>query len=97
MPVRIKPRAHEFTVMLAQVEELTPEIADVLYQIFDDGTAGSCNGVVSIDFHREAPSFQEAVRSAIEDVRKADLDVVRIETEESRFVEQINEGLVQAS
>lgn len=93
MPVKTKARIHEFRLILAEVAELTPDLADALYQAFDDGTAGSCAGELTIDFHREAPSFQQAVQSAIEDVRKAGLELARIESEESRLVEQINASL----
>ena len=93
MPVRVKPKIHEFTLILASREELTPELADVLYQAFDDGTAGSCNGEVMIDFHREAPSLEQAIQAAIEDVRRVGFDVVRVQTEESRLVEQMNTTL----
>lgn len=93
MPVKAKARVHEFRLILAKVAELTPDLADALYQVFDDGTAGSCAGEVTIDFHRESPSFQEAVQSAIEDVRKAGLELARVESEESRLVEQINANL----
>jgi hypothetical protein len=75
------------------VKELTPDLADALYQVLDDGTAGSCKGKVFVDFHRQARSFQQAVQSAVEDVRKAGQEVARVETEESRLVEQINATL----
>jgi len=84
---------HDFTLILAGLEELTPDLADALYRVIDDGTAGSCNGQVMIEFHRAAPSFQQAVQSAIEDVHKAAVEVARVETEESRLVEQINASL----
>lgn len=84
---------HEFTLVLAGVDELTPELADALYRVIDDGTAGSCNGKVMIDFHRQARSFQEAVKSAIADLRKAAIEVARVETDESRLVEEINARL----
>ena len=41
MPVKTKATIHEFTIVLANVEELTPDLADALYEVFDDGTAGS--------------------------------------------------------
>ena len=88
-----RPMIHEFTLVLAGVDELTPELADVLYRAIDDGTAGSCNGQVTIDFHRQARSFQEAVQSAIADLHKAAIEVARVETEESRLVQEINARL----
>lgn len=93
MPVKTTARIHDFTLVLANQEALTPGLADALYEVVDDATAGSCNGEVTIDFHRKAPSFPKAVQSAIEDVRKAALEVTRVETEESRLLEQINARL----
>jgi hypothetical protein len=93
MPVRAKPKVHEFTLILADQEELTPKLADALYQVLDDATAGSCNGEVMIDFHRPALSLEQAVQSALADVRKVGFEVARVETEESRLVEQINATL----
>ena len=95
MPVKTKATIHEFTIVLANVEELTPDLAEWrLYEVFDDGTAGSCNGEVFIDFHRKAPTFSEAVQSALADVHKAAQEVARVQTEESRLVEQINAALM---
>jgi hypothetical protein len=93
MPAKSKTKVHEFTLVLGGVKELTPDLADTLYQNFDDGTAGSCNGEVSIDFHRQAPSLPQAVQSALDDVRKAGLEVLRVVTEESLVVEKFNAGL----
>ncbi len=93
MRVRGKAKVQDFTVVLADMRELTPETADALYKVFDDGTAGSCQGSVTIDFHRQAPSFQQAVRSAVADICRAGFEVLRIETEESRLVEKLNADL----
>ena len=38
-------------------------------------------GVPQIHFHREAPSLEEAIGSALAQVRKAGFDVVRVEIE----------------
>jgi len=93
MPVKTRVRVHEFRLILADAAEMTPDLADALYQAFDDGTAGSSAGEVTIDFHRESSSFQQAVQSAIDDIRKAGLELARVESEESRLVEQINAAL----
>src|ERR671925_168918 len=70
------------TRVLSRPLELTEEIADELFEAgCDDGTPGTCNGVFSIDFHREAVSLEEAIRSAIEDVRTAGYEVTRVEIE----------------
>ena len=54
---------YDFTLILAESLELTDGIADALFEAgCDDGTPGTCNGVFSIDFHREAASLEEAIR-----------------------------------
>ena len=73
---------YHFTIVLAGRVELTEESADALFAAgCDDGTPGTCNEVFTIDFHREAPSLEQAIRSAIENVRKAGHDVARVEIE----------------
>jgi hypothetical protein len=52
---------YEFTLILAGSPELTEEVAERLFAAgCDDGTPGACNSVFSIDFHRQAPSFELA-------------------------------------
>jgi hypothetical protein len=73
---------YDFTLILGESLELTDDIADALFAAgCDDGTPGTCNGVFSIDFHRKAASLEEAIRSAIEDVRTAGYKVARAEIE----------------
>lgn len=73
---------YEFTLILEESLELTEDIADELFEAgCDDGTPGTCNGVFSIDFRREANSFEEAIRSAIADVKSAGHKVARVEIE----------------
>jgi hypothetical protein len=67
-------QTHTFTLLLAGVRELTEEVANALYESgCDDALVGSRDGVVFLDFDREAPSFREAVLSAIADVEKTDI------------------------
>jgi len=73
---------YEFTLILKGSLELTEEIADELFAAgCQDGTPGTCNGVFSIDFHREASSLEEAIGSAIGDVKSAGYEVDRVEIE----------------
>jgi hypothetical protein len=73
---------YEFTLILKGSPELTEEMADALYEAgCDDGTPGTCNGVFSIDFHREADSLESALRLAIANVKSAGYDVARVEIE----------------
>lgn len=73
---------YEFTLILSGSLELTEEIADELFEAgCDDGTPGTCDSVFSIDFHRDASSLEEAIRSAIANVKSAGYEVERIEME----------------
>ncbi|NOT53512.1 MAG: hypothetical protein HOP18_02800 [Deltaproteobacteria bacterium] len=79
---------YEFTLTLSGSPELTEEAADRLFAAgCDDGTPGTCNGVFSIDFHREALSLEEAIRSAIAHVKLAGYEVARIEMEAEAVAE----------
>ncbi len=71
---------YEFTLVLKGPLELSEDVADELFEAgCDDGTPGTCEGVFSIDFHRQAESLEEAIRSAIRNVRKAGYQVDRVE------------------
>ena len=70
----------EFTITLADTG-LTDDQVDALYGMASDASCGSCAGVWSIDFDRDAESLETAIRSAIADTRKAGLTPKRIELE----------------
>jgi hypothetical protein len=71
---------YEFTLILKDSPELTEEIADELFQAgCDDGTPGTSDGEFSIDFHREANTLEEAISSAIRNVKSAGYAVERVE------------------
>ena len=73
-------KKYEFTLILREPLELTEDIADELFEAgCDDGTPGTCEGVFSIDFHREAESLEQAIRSAIANVKTAGYQVERVE------------------
>lgn len=72
-------KEHEFTLILTA--DPTDDEADKLYGIFNDGTISTVHGVPQIHFHRQAESLEEAMRSAIGDVRSAGLGVSRVEME----------------
>ncbi len=81
-----KMQVYDFTLILGNATELTAEMADALFEAgCDDGSPGSCEGVVSIDMHREAENLEGAIRSAIGDVQKAGYTVayVRIDANAS--------------
>jgi hypothetical protein len=77
---------YEFTLELKGSPELTEEVADRLFGAgCDDGSPKSCNGVVSIDFHRRGSSLQGAIASAMRDVRAAGFAVERITIDAASF------------
>lgn len=83
-------KQYEFTIVLAGTPELTEELADRLFAAgCDDGSPGSCNQVVSINFHREAESLEVAIRSAISHVQAAGCTVSKVEIEGNADILQV--------
>jgi hypothetical protein len=72
-------KQYEFTLVLTA--DPNDEQADRMYGTFDDGTIATVAGVPQIHFHRDAESLEEAIRSAIGDVRSVGFDVARVEME----------------
>jgi len=73
---------YEFTLILKGTPELTEETADRLFESgCDDGSPGTCDGVFSIDFHRKSNTLEEAINSAIANVKAAGYEVERVEIE----------------
>jgi len=75
-------KKYEFSLILKGSPELTEEIADQLFEAgCADGTPGTCKGVFSIDFHRQADSLEAAINSAIKNVKTAGYDVEHVQIE----------------
>jgi hypothetical protein len=72
-------KQHEFTLVLTADPD--DDQADRMYGTFDDGTIATVAGVPQIHFHRDAESLEEAIRSAIGDVRSVGFEVARVEME----------------
>ena len=70
-------KEYEFTLVLSA--DPNEDEADRLYSVITDGTISTIAGVPQIHFHREAPLLEEAIRSAIADVRSEGFDVTRVE------------------
>jgi len=73
------PVPHTFTLVLDG--DLNEAVLDALFEAgCDDATVGQVEGVSYADFVREGPSFEEALRSAIEQVESVlGLSVARLE------------------
>lgn len=71
---------YHFSLVVSDPVELTASLADSLYSSgCDDATPSMCNGTLTLDFHREAPSLEEAIQTAIANVRKVGLGTARVE------------------
>ena len=80
-------KVHEFTLILTV--DPNEEEADHLYSIFDDGTIATIAGVPQIHFHREASSLEEAIGSALANVKETDFGVVRVEIEPNVIAQEM--------
>lgn len=72
-------KEHEFTLILTH--DPSEDEADRLYGIFNDGTISTVAGIPQVHFHRQAGTLEEAIGSAIRDVRSAGFVIHRIEME----------------
>ena len=90
-------KVHSFTLVLAGVAELTPELADALYTATDGDIELNCrDGVAFLEFARAAPTLRRAITSAIRQVEDADVGVrvVRVESEDANVIAKINADLL---
>ena len=80
----IAQKTYAFALMLAGVDELTPEMADAIFAAgCHDATPWSREGCVAIGFDREAESLGDAIGSAVKDVERAGCAIARIIIEEA--------------
>jgi hypothetical protein len=73
-------KTYEFDVVLKDVSEITDDQADILFAAgCDDATPVSRDGAAWLHFDREANTLEEAIRSAIAQVRAAGLGVAKVQ------------------
>jgi hypothetical protein len=73
-------KTYQFDVVSKDVSNITDEQADTLFAAgCDDGTPACCDGVAWVHFDREAPSLEEAIHTAVGQVKAAGLLVSKIE------------------
>jgi hypothetical protein len=73
---------YEFTLLYTGIEDYTDEMADALFEAgCDDALIGMRDGFFFAVFGRSAPTFREALISAIEDIERSGqpLRLVRVE------------------
>ena len=74
-------KEYEFTLVLATSED-SQEDANRLYEAgCTDGSTSTSGGVTRIDFHRQAATLEDAIRSAIGDVQSAGFQVAHVQLE----------------
>ena len=75
-----------FTIRLKDIDALSDNLMEALFAsgCTDAVPASSC-GEAWIDFDREAKTLEEAMRSAVHDVRQIGLKIARVEVEEEAF------------
>lgn len=82
MTTESQTREYDFTLVLTGIAELTPAIVDSLIEAgCDDGTIAMRSGRPFMTFSRCAPSMKDAIISAIDNVRNANIgaDVLRVD------------------
>ena len=68
---------YQFSLVLENVDDKTAGLEDSLYEAgCDDALMNSRNGIVYLDFDREANSLEEAVITAIRDVESASIKAI---------------------
>lgn len=92
-------KIYQFTLSLKNVNEQTEHLEDSLYEAgCDDALINYRDGAVYLEFDREASSLEEAVISAIMNVKSAaiDIDVSNVAPEnfvtESEIAKRLNKG-----
>jgi hypothetical protein len=90
-------KTYSFTLVLAGVAELTPELADALYTAAQgDIELNLRDGVVFLEFERAAATLRSAITKAIGEVEGANVGVrvVRVESEAANVIAKINADLL---
>jgi hypothetical protein len=89
--------SHEFVLILSGIRELTPELADALFEATNgELELNMREGVAYAEVSRSAPSLADAVRSAIAEVEGCGqgVRVVRVESESANTIARINAELL---
>lgn len=90
-------KTHTFTLILSGVAEITPELADALYEATQgDIELNLRDGVAFVEFERKAATLREAILSAIREVEQAPVGVrvVLVESETANVIAKINADLL---
>jgi hypothetical protein len=73
-------KTYEFDVVLKGLSQVSDDHADRLFAAgCNDCTPTSCDGVAWIHFDREAASLEEAIRTAVGQIKAAGFQVAKVE------------------
>jgi hypothetical protein len=78
----VAQKVHRFSLLYADAFDLPEDYDEILFEAgCDDATVLTRDGLLIIDFAREAPTFRDALLSAIEGIEGSSLPVslVRVE------------------
>ena len=90
-------RHHTFTLILSGIAEITPELADALYEATQgDIELNLRDGVAFAEFERRAATLQDAITAAIREIENANVGVrvLRVESEAANVIAKINADLL---
>lgn len=77
----------DFALIAGSVNELTPAVEDALFEAgCEDATLSIRYGLLYLEFSRSAKSIQDAILSAIRDVRKAGIGAQVLRVDECNLV-----------
>jgi len=78
---------YDFALILGGVTELTSSVEDALFNVgCDDATVSMQYGLLYLEFSRSATSLEDAIISAINDVRKANIGAEVLRVDECNLV-----------
>lgn len=88
---------YDFRLILSGVTALNDDVENAIYEAgCDDATLSLCDGLCRLDFTRDAATLKEAILSAIADVQKTPLRVIRVESDIYQTIADINAELLEA-
>jgi len=90
-------KSHKFILILSGVSEITPELANALYEAtHGDIEFTMRNGVAFLEFDRPARTLRTAITTAIKEVEGANVGVrvLRVESEAANTIAKINADLL---
>lgn len=88
----MKKNIHQFTLILTDCSQVDEELENRVFKSgCDDALLAVRDSVVYLDFDRRAPTFHDALVSAIRDIESAGLKVARVEPDDLVNQSQIAE------